>query len=243
MLEASQSPYSQESNLSTASSGSMVEIRRTEAATASASSIPRDEEDRYRLLYSKSKVYVQPTAYARDNIPGFVALVKREATNPTYLLAWIPESLLNEKGTDEWDKFVKIEERSISQNEPEDDDVVLIDMPFQRPESYAFSVPLTSIYSLIVHPPSLSSWYGSIAINLINGDTLPTLHFHDDESHSFTLQSPHPTKSSVTAYPPPPTEGHTHVPRPINSWGGEDLLSRLRHSVVICQFALAYSCA
>lgn len=37
-------------------------------------------------------------------------------------------------------------------------DVVLIDMPFQRPESYAFSVPLTSIYSLIVHPPSLSSW-------------------------------------------------------------------------------------
>lgn len=35
------------------------------------------EESRYRLLYSKSKVYVNPTAYARDNIPGFVALVKR----------------------------------------------------------------------------------------------------------------------------------------------------------------------
>jgi hypothetical protein len=80
---------------------------------------------------------------------------------------------LNEKGTDEWDKFVKIEERAAGD---EDDgaflylalfkpltptlylDVVLIDMPFQRPESYAFSVPLTSIYSLIVHPPSLSSW-------------------------------------------------------------------------------------
>lgn len=35
------------------------------------------EEGRYRLVYSKSKVYVNPTAYARDNIPGFVALVKR----------------------------------------------------------------------------------------------------------------------------------------------------------------------
>jgi TBC1 domain family member 15 len=35
------------------------------------------EEDKYRLVYSKSKVYVNPTAYARDNIPGFVSLVKR----------------------------------------------------------------------------------------------------------------------------------------------------------------------
>ncbi|KAJ2916007.1 hypothetical protein MD484_g4361, partial [Candolleomyces efflorescens] len=201
----------------------MVEIKRTESTSQSIDSNSREEEDKYRLLYSKSKVYVHPTAYARDNIPGFVALVKREATNPTYLLAWIPESLLNEKGTAEWDKFVKIEESPGV--EEEEDDVVLIDMPFQRPESYAFSVPLTSIYSLIVHPPSLSSWYGSIAINLINGDTLPTLHFHDDESHSFTLQSP---QTSVTSYPPPPTEGVTHVPKPINSWGGEDLLARLR---------------
>ena len=35
------------------------------------------EEEKYRLIYSKSKVYVHPTAYARDNIPGFVVLVKR----------------------------------------------------------------------------------------------------------------------------------------------------------------------
>lgn len=130
-------------------------------------------------------------------------------------------------------------------------DIVLIDLPTQRPESYAFSVPLTSIYSLIVHPPSLSSWCayfslvlpsysskyfiiradGSIGINLINGDTLPTLHFHDDESHSFTFQSPHSsrtTSNNVTPYPPPPTEGVTHIPKSVNSWGGEDLLSRLR---------------
>lgn len=36
-----------------------------------------EDDDKYRLIYSKSKVYVNPTAYARDNIPGFVALVKR----------------------------------------------------------------------------------------------------------------------------------------------------------------------
>ncbi|KAG6850542.1 hypothetical protein H0H93_012158 [Arthromyces matolae] len=104
-------------------------------------------------------------------------------------------------------------------------DVVLIELPTQRPESYAFSVPLTSIYSLIVRPPTLSSWYGSIGINLINGDTLPTLHFHDDESRSFTLASiPRPLVPDATSYPPPAP----HVPQSGNSWGGEDLLSRLR---------------
>ncbi|KAG5654505.1 hypothetical protein H0H81_001146 [Sphagnurus paluster] len=196
----------------------MVEIKRSDIPASTS----RDD-DRYRLVYSKSKVYVNPTAYARDNIPGFVALVKLEATNPIYLLAWIPETLLNEKGTSEWDKFVKIEEKATWDDE--DDDVVLIDLPTQRPESYAFSVPLTSIYSLLVQPPTLSSWYGSIGINLINGDTLPTLHFHDDESRSFTLPTlPRPLVDNTSTYPPPPT----HVAKSGNSWGGEDLLSRLR---------------
>jgi len=35
------------------------------------------------------------------------------------LLAWIPESLLNEKGSTEWDKFVKIEERVVLDDEDE----------------------------------------------------------------------------------------------------------------------------
>ncbi|EMD38374.1 hypothetical protein CERSUDRAFT_113536 [Gelatoporia subvermispora B] len=205
----------------------MVEIKR-DSPVRSPSAADASEEDKYRLIYSKSKVYVNPTAYARDNIPGFVTLVKREAVNPSYLLAWIPESLLDEKGQAEWDKFTKIEERTSDSGE--DDDAVLIDLPVPRPESYAFSVPITSIYSLIVHPPSLSSWYGSIAINLINGSTLPTLYFHDDESRSFTMSSKSPSdvpRSSSTSYPPPPSES-TPAPRSAISWGGEDLLSRLR---------------
>jgi hypothetical protein len=55
----------------------MVEIKRTGAPSSLSSDALRLEEDRYRLVYSKSKVYVNPTAYTRDNIPGFVALVKR----------------------------------------------------------------------------------------------------------------------------------------------------------------------
>ncbi|KAG5727673.1 GTPase-activating protein gyp7 [Termitomyces sp. T112] len=209
-----------DSFISTTSSDSMVEIKRTDLPHIPSTS---PDDNRYRLIYSKSKVYVNPTAYARDNIPGFVVLVKREAPNSIYLLAWIPETLLNERGTTEWDKFVKIEEKFVWDDK--DDDVVLIELPTQRPESYAFSVSLTSIYSLLVRPPTLSSWYGSIGINLINGDTLPTLHFHDDESRSFTTAStPRPLVQDTTSYPPPAP----HVPQSGNSWGGEDLLSRLR---------------
>ncbi|KIY69995.1 RabGAP/TBC [Cylindrobasidium torrendii FP15055 ss-10] len=223
------------SALSVSSTESMVEIKRSSVPQPSSSRSAHDlEEDRYRLIYTRSKVYVHPTAYARDNIPGFAAIVKREATNPTYLLAWIPETLLDEKGTDEWDKFVKVEEKAPLDDE--DADIVLIDLPAQRPESYAFSVPLTSIYSLVLYPPSFSAWHGSVGINLINGDTLPTLYFHDEESRSFSLPSPKPItpvlknkRSSIASYPPPASPS---ISSPNDSqqraWGGEALLNRLR---------------
>jgi hypothetical protein len=96
----------------------MVEIRRFDVPDSAGEAKDKAaEDDKYRLIYSKSKVYVNPTAYARDNIPGFVALVKRETFNPIYLLAWIPETLLNEKGASEWDKFVKVEEQSVSEED------------------------------------------------------------------------------------------------------------------------------
>ncbi|KAI0046690.1 RabGAP/TBC [Auriscalpium vulgare] len=200
----------------------MVEIKHEPDPSQSTADVQDDAK--YRLIYAKSKVYVNPTAYARDNIPGFAALVKREAFTSTYLLAWIPETLLTEKGPTEWDKFTQTEEKPLSPAE-EEEDGVLIDLPTSRPESYAFSVPLTSLYSLIVHPPSLSSWYGSIAINLISGATLPTLYFHDDESRSFTLPPKSPTSAS-TSYPPPSLAAQGRVSS--SSWGGDDLLTRMR---------------
>ena len=61
-------------------------------------SIDKHEEDKYRLVYSKSKVYVNPTAYARDNIPGFVALVKR--VRPVKLLVSLGAQLTGILGSD-----------------------------------------------------------------------------------------------------------------------------------------------
>lgn len=213
----------------------MVEIKSRPGDPSHSPSSEDHEGGRFRLLYSKSKVYVNPTVYARDNIPGFVALVRREAINPTYFLAWLPERLLNEKGQTEWDKFIKAEER-ISFDE-EDEDAVLIDMPMPRPETYAFSVPLTSIYSLIVQSPSLSSWYGSMAVNLINGTTLPTLHFHDDESRSFTAQQKPPADHQHNTYPPPQSPAASGSKSGI-SWGGEDLLNRLKSYAFILRSSL-----
>jgi hypothetical protein len=56
----------------------MVEIRRLDLPESGEQrNKAAEDDDKYRLVYSKSKVYVNPTAYAKDNIPGFVALVKR----------------------------------------------------------------------------------------------------------------------------------------------------------------------
>ena len=118
----------------------MVEIKRAPSGPTNRLQSPASDssdDGKYRLIYSKSKVYVNPTAYARDNIPGFVALVRQvstafdsfrrvqiansqqEAASARYLLAWIPERLLNEKGKEEWNKFVKMEERATVDDEDE----------------------------------------------------------------------------------------------------------------------------
>lgn len=113
----------------------MVEIKPSSGDPSRSSSTEDHDGDKFRLLYSKSKVYVNPTVYARDNIPGFVALVKRvgipsvsiistneceqEAVNPMYFLSWLPERLLNEKGQTEWDKFIRTEERMTLHEEEE----------------------------------------------------------------------------------------------------------------------------
>jgi len=58
----------------------MVEIKRetTQTDESDDQSTLIQDGAKYRLIYTKtkSKVYLNPTAYARENIPGFVAIVK-----------------------------------------------------------------------------------------------------------------------------------------------------------------------
>jgi hypothetical protein len=75
-------------------SDSMVEIKHSDVQHSPFTPVEdlSHEDEKYRLVYSKSKVYVNPTAYARDNIPGFVALVKKvrgSALNYQHVLVFI----------------------------------------------------------------------------------------------------------------------------------------------------------
>jgi TBC1 domain family member 15 len=63
----------------------MVEIKRTRTVEAKEAD---ESTANHRLLYSKSKVYVYPTPYARDNIPGFMALVKKVRQQGYKPLQW-----------------------------------------------------------------------------------------------------------------------------------------------------------
>jgi len=52
------------------------------------------------------------TFYCLRDVPLISRPVRiQEAFTSTFLLAWLPETLLTEKGQEEWAKFLKTEER------------------------------------------------------------------------------------------------------------------------------------
>ncbi|GHJ87450.1 hypothetical protein NliqN6_3852 [Naganishia liquefaciens] len=100
-----------------------------------------------------------------------------------------------------------------------------------RERHYAWSVGIEELYSILVYPPSMSSWYGSVTINLLGGLSLPTLYFHDDESPS-TLHlmstggiAPGQPISTGTATPGPSSAAP--APRRI-VWGATTFFACLR---------------
>lgn len=299
----------------------------TQTATTSSDS-PSTEQETHHLLWSRSRVYVHPTPYSRDNVPGYLALVRKGPSTPraTIYLSYLPEALLQER--DEVDKFVKVEKRRgagagakgkerAAQSDAIADDIgdedvqvtavdvwdpgesvrekgswkrgrvrLLIQSVEQRgseirlrrsinanffsflflfyllsspetllktpsesgfsvnskrsttsttsPTSYAVSIPLSQLHSLRICPPSIlevGSWHGTVNINTINGLSLPTLYFHDDESStmregdSTSYSSSNGVSDQVARLPsgsyPPPLP-----PRPSSTptWGGDELL-------------------
>ena len=197
-----------------------------------------------KLLFSKSKVYVHPTPSAKDNIPGFIALVQQKAAplnnelRPTssassskkqvnassYLLAWVPEASLAQ---DDLGSYVKVDMKD-SQSPPKQSYLVpplpLATTFDQSPVGpYAFSLPLSSIYSINVRPPSLGWWYGSVIVNTRAGSSLPALFFHDSECESTILQKKKRTKES---FDPFGESGGLF-------WGGDEVLQWLKRYVTV----------
>ncbi|EXJ86502.1 hypothetical protein A1O3_03453 [Capronia epimyces CBS 606.96] len=196
-----------------------------------------------KLLYSKSKVYVHPTPSAKDNIPGFIALVQQKPaplspddrpnssdssgkrTNAaSYLLAWVPEASLAQ---DELSAYVKVD---LKDGESPPKQTYLVPPPpvatsFEESPvgPYSFSLPLSSIYSIHVRPPSLGWWYGSIVVNTRAGSSLPALFFHDSECESTILQK---KKRARESFDPFGESGELF-------WGGDEVIRWLKRYVMV----------
>lgn len=88
---------------------------------------------------------------------------------------------------------------------------------------YAFAIPLSEIYSLLVRPPSIGWWFGSVIINSRTGDSFPALFFHDNECQSTILQKKRRTRES---FDPFGANGEMF-------WGGDEVLRWLKRYVTI----------
>ncbi|KAI9837362.1 MAG: GTPase activating protein [Sclerophora amabilis] len=191
-----------------------------------------------KLLFSKSKVYVHPTPSTKDNIPGFIALIQQKPpisassngnrhSSPTtsdpvagsLLLCWVPESSLG----DAYTTYVKVDQSG--SNSPPRQSYLVPPPPTSHYSSsigtYAFSVPVSQIYSLLVRPPSIGWWFGSLVINTRAGNSFPALFFHDSECESTILQRKRRAREN---FDPFGNDGGLF-------WGGDEVLRWLRKFV------------
>ena len=187
-----------------------------------------------------SQVYIHPTPSSKDNIPGFVALIEqkspdydsqlrdaspsssRSARAASFFLAWLPESQLGSL----YDSYVKVELTDGS-SPPKLSPLVPLP-PTSSPVShavgsYSFAVPVSEIYSLLIRPPNLGWWFGSLVMNTRAGDSFPALFFHDDECQSTILQRKRKAREN---FDPFGDDGGTF-------WGGDEVLRWLKRYVVV----------
>ncbi|EAQ85951.1 hypothetical protein CHGG_07204 [Chaetomium globosum CBS 148.51] len=209
-----------------------------------------------KLLFSKSKVYIHPTPSARDNIPGYIALLQQKhpqntlsssaatkttndnqrptssssslssrshPTSSDLLLAWLPESALGDAAS----IYVKVD-LCDSDSPPKQSYLVpppptITSHPATGVGHYAFAVPVSAVYSLLVRPPSVGWWYGSVILNSRAGDSFPPLFFHDNECQSTLLQK---RRRARDAFDPFGEAGEMF-------WGGDEVLRWLKRYVPV----------
>lgn len=183
---------------------------------------------------------MHPSPSAKDNIPGYVALMQEKSPlsnvdqrpssssshkSPkpsSYLLAWVPEHSLE----DARDAYVKVE-ASDGSSPPRRPTLIPAPPTYTRSSNdigtYAFAVPVSEIFSLLIRPPSLGWWYGSMVINTRSGDNFPALFFHDDECQSTILQKKRELRES---FDPFGEQGQTF-------WGGDEILRWIKRYVKV----------
>ena len=122
--------------------------------------------DHLPLPKSLAKVlHVLATSHILDNI----------------LLSWIPESLLPAAQSEYYVKVELLDLDSSRESTAYSTKADVLVPPPPQGELYAFSLPLSQIYSLFVRPPRIGWWSGSLVVNARGGETHPALFFHDAE--------------------------------------------------------------
>ncbi|POS85365.1 hypothetical protein EPUL_003433, partial [Erysiphe pulchra] len=228
-MTSSQNPTSQVSS-------SNCNMAKDEAISTKSMEIYR--EDKVKLLYSKSKVYLHPTPSVKDNIHGYIALLQRNsqqnsgpnsldsvpqsnASADSFLLAWIPETSLGDALKDY--STVELSEDDSSPKQPP-----LVPLPpiVDHPSLVrqdGFAVPIKSIYSLFTRLPSPGWWFGSLIINSRSGDPFPALFFHDSECESTILQKKKYARENFDIF------GLSGV----MFWGGDQVLTWLGRHITV----------
>ncbi|WVF67871.1 hypothetical protein IAT40_002632 [Kwoniella sp. CBS 6097] len=209
----------------------------------------KEKSNKARLIYCKSHVSIHPTSFNKDNISGYLGIVEvdQHATHSLApnleqitdgqgqglgkketLVVWVPDDLLARMDESDREGYKLVEGRStaaqLEREQEEEDGFVFVSLPPPKGEKYAFSIPITNLYSILVYPPSLSHWYGSATFNLMGGVSLPTLYFHDDES-------------PLLASPPVPNQ----QPLPRAKWGFPPFLSLLESRATVVRSRLLAS--
>lgn len=143
----------------------------------------------------------------------------RSVSASSLLLAWIPESGLG----DAYDTYVKVDLSDSSS--PPKQSYLVPPPPTTSAHSgtpgYAFALPVSEIYSLLVRPPSIGWWFGSVVVNTKAGESFPALFFHDSECQSTILQRKKLAKESFDPF----GDGGGMF------WGGDEVLRWLKRYV------------
>lgn len=179
------------------------------------------------LLYVKSKVYLHPTPSKSDNVCGYLSLSRGPlATNNDILLSFSAESQLSREELKIYQKVdLEVVEMDLEAllvsgkrlinavGSKKRVDRIVTKPPVSILVGYSFSVPLSYVFSIQVRKPSAGFWHGSLVINTKDGEKLPILFFHDNESPS-TLKE---QKVRNQRFDPFSSSGDLF-------WGGDDFM-------------------
>ncbi|VEU23780.1 DEKNAAC104947 [Brettanomyces naardenensis] len=163
-----------------------------------------------QLLYVKSKVYVHVTSSKKDNVPGYLVIVKPFPDSPKtdLVVAFIPESDVSQDDVNALDYFdlygLDGEENNFYGNSNGSTSSATdrgnhnggggrsnypkVARFIERPRmssmsSFAFGLAISNIFSIQVRPKTTTLWEGSVVLHPKDVlEKVPALFFHDDES-------------------------------------------------------------